>query len=63
MLKAIKKLKKYLIDSSREMKKVTWPTKKQTKNYTIIVIALSLGIMIFFAILDYLFDIILKTII
>lgn len=63
MLKALKKLKKYFVDSSREIKKVTWPTKKQTQNYTIIVIALSIGIMIFFAILDYVFNIVIKAII
>jgi len=63
MLKALKKLKKYFVDASHEIKKVTWPTKKQTQNYTIIVIALSIGIMIFFAILDYIFNIVLKAII
>jgi preprotein translocase SecE subunit len=35
------------------MKKVTWPTKEQTINYSILVIALSLGLAVFFAVLDY----------
>jgi preprotein translocase subunit SecE len=63
MITAVQKLKNYFISSTREMKKVTWPTKKQTINYTIIVVALSVGIMLFFAILDYIFDLILKAII
>lgn len=38
------------------MRKVVWPTKKQTTMYSIIVIALTLGIAIFFGILDYIFN-------
>ena len=39
------------------MKKVTWPTKKQTINYSIAVGVLSLGMAIFFGVLDYGFSI------
>ncbi len=38
------------------MKKVTWPTKKETYNYTVLVIAVSLGMAIFLGILDFLFS-------
>lgn len=35
------------------MKKVTWPTKKETYNYTILVIVISLVVAAFLGILDY----------
>lgn len=48
-------LKNYLIGSYAEMKKVTWPTKEQTINYSLVVIGLSAFLAIFFAVLDYVF--------
>jgi len=39
-----------------EMKKVTWPSKKETYNYTVLVIAISIGVAIFLGILDYIFS-------
>jgi preprotein translocase subunit SecE len=49
------KLTNYLKESVLEMKKVTWPTKKETYNYTLLVIGISLGVAIFLGILDYIF--------
>lgn len=45
------------------MKKVSWPTRKETYNYTILVIAVSLGIAVFLGALDYLFSWLLELII
>ena len=59
----IAKLKTYLKESVAEMKKVVWPTKKQTTTYTLIVIGLSLGIAVFFGILDYVFNLGLEKVI
>ncbi|PLX26748.1 preprotein translocase subunit SecE [Candidatus Parcubacteria bacterium] len=50
------KLVKYIRESIGELKKVTWPTKKQTIAYTIVVVAMSIGVAIFFAILDWFFN-------
>jgi preprotein translocase subunit SecE len=44
-----------------EMMKVNWPTKKQTINYTLIVIGLSLSVAAFLGSLDYLFSQVLKN--
>lgn len=49
-------LKNYLVDAIHEMRKVTWPTKQQTINYSLVVIGLSIGMGIFFGILDYLLN-------
>jgi preprotein translocase subunit SecE len=38
------------------MKKVTWPTKKETRNYTFLVIGISLAVAAFLGALDYIFN-------
>lgn len=52
----VESLKNYLIGSYEEMKKVTWPTKEQTTNYSLIVIGLSVGVAVFLSALDYIFN-------
>ncbi len=49
------KIATYIRESIAEMKKVTWPTKKETYNYTLLVIGISLGVAIFLGVLDYIF--------
>jgi len=51
------KLSQYIKDSVAEMKKVTWPTKKETRNYTFLVIGISLGVALFLGFLDWVFEI------
>ncbi len=46
------KIKKYFVDSYNELKKVNWPTRKETVNLTIIIIALSLFVAIFLGTID-----------
>lgn len=46
----------YIKSSYAEMLKVSWPTKKQTFNYSLLVIGLSVGTAVFFVILDYIFN-------
>ena len=41
-------------EAKAELKKVNWPTKNQTINYTLIVIGISLAVAIFLGGLDYL---------
>ena len=47
------KLTNYIKGSIEEMKKVTWPTKKQTKNLTLLVIGISVTVALFLGALDY----------
>lgn len=46
----------YFIGAIGEMKKVTWPTKKQTIQYGIFVIGMAIVMMVFLGALDYLFS-------
>jgi len=39
------------------MKKVTWPTKKETQNYTYLVIGISFAVAVFLGALDYVFTV------
>ena len=50
------KLSEYLRGSIEKKKKVTWPTKKETKNYTLLVIGISIGMAIFLGLLDFIFN-------
>lgn len=52
----IEKIKNYFLGSYAEMKKVTWPTKNQTINYSLVVISLSLAVAFFFGIMDYILN-------
>jgi len=47
------KVFKYFFESKAELKKVVWPNKKETTNYTLLVIGISLSVAVFFGILDY----------
>jgi preprotein translocase subunit SecE len=55
-------LANYIKGSIEEMKKVTWPTQKETKNYTMLVIGVSLAVALFLGALDYIFSIGLELI-
>jgi len=59
----IETIKNYLTSSYAEMRKVTWPTKQQTINYSLVVICLSAGVAIFFSLLDYVFNFGIQTLI
>lgn len=50
------KIANYLKGSVEEMRKVTWPTKNETKNFTLLVIGISLAVAAFLGALDYIFQ-------
>lgn len=56
-------IKNYFIGAYAEMKKVSWPTKKQTINYSWLVIGLSVSVAVLFAVLDYIFNLGIEQII
>ncbi|MFA4872106.1 MAG: preprotein translocase subunit SecE [Patescibacteria group bacterium] len=57
------KLIQYVKDSKEELKHVTWPTKKEVRRHTILVIAVSLGVAAFLGIIDYILNFGLEKII
>ncbi|MCR4280403.1 MAG: preprotein translocase subunit SecE [Candidatus Komeilibacteria bacterium] len=50
----------YLKDSRTELKKVVWPTKKETIKHTLIVIGVSLFVAVFLGVVDYILTYILE---
>lgn len=49
-------IQQYLKDSAAELRRVTWPSKELTKNHTMLVIGISLGVAFFLGALDYVFN-------
>lgn len=45
----------YLRESWEELKKVTWPTRRETLSYTGLVIGLSVALALFLGAADYIF--------
>lgn len=50
----------YLSDAWREVKKVSWPTKTETRQYTYLVIGISLATALYIGGFDYLFNFLLE---
>ncbi|MFA6393333.1 MAG: preprotein translocase subunit SecE [Patescibacteria group bacterium] len=48
-------VKNYIQSSVAEMKKVTWPTRRETYNYTLMVIGISVFVAAVLGALDYTF--------
>lgn len=57
------KITQFLKEAKVELEKVNWPTKKQTINYTLTVVGISIVLALFLGGLDYLFEFLLKKII
>lgn len=49
---------KYFNETRAELRKVTWPTRDETKNLTMIIVAVSVTMAIFLGTLDYLFQVV-----
>ena len=54
-MKLLNKIISFLKETKVELKKVNWPTRKETIKYTLIVIGLSFVVAIFLGGLDFLF--------
>jgi preprotein translocase subunit SecE len=57
------KITQFLREAYAEMKKVSWPSREQTIQYTVVVIAISLLVALFLGILDYMFGSFIKDVI
>jgi preprotein translocase subunit SecE len=56
MFMVITRFINYVKASTEELKKVTWPTKKEVYKYSTLVIAVSLGLAVFLGGLDKIFS-------
>lgn len=54
-MKFLNKIITFLKETKVELKKVNWPTRKQSIKYTLIVIGVSFAVAIFLGGLDFLF--------
>ncbi|MDP3244805.1 MAG: preprotein translocase subunit SecE [bacterium] len=50
------KITNYFREAKTELKKVVWPSKKETIKHTALVIGISVSMGVFFAILDFVFS-------
>jgi preprotein translocase subunit SecE len=55
----LSKIKTFLKEVRLEIKKVNWPTRKETFRYTLVVIGVSGGIAAYLGFLDYIFKMVL----
>lgn len=53
MTKLAMKLKDYFHGAYSEARKVTWPTRQQATTYSLVVLGLTLGLTLFFGLLDF----------
>ena len=49
-------IRRYLNETVGELRKVTWPTRREASNLTIIVLSVTIVIGIYLGMLDYLFS-------
>lgn len=49
-------LQRYFNETVGELRKVSWPTRKEATNLTVIVIAVMVGMSLFLGSLDYIFS-------
>ncbi len=59
----VNKITQYFIDAKAELKKVTWPTKKEAINSSILVIVISILTAAFLGAVDYLLNLILERLV
>jgi preprotein translocase subunit SecE len=52
----VNRLRRFIDEAWSELKKVTWPTREQTRNLTVLVFAISLIVGLYITVLDSVFQ-------
>jgi preprotein translocase subunit SecE len=52
----VKRLRRYFDEVWSELRKVSWPTREQVRNLTVLVFAISLAVGVYITILDQIFQ-------
>ena len=50
------RIRRFIDEAWSELKKVTWPTREQTRNLTVLVFAISLVVGLYITVLDTIFQ-------
>lgn len=56
-------LVRYFKETRAEVRKVSWPTREQTTNLTLIVLAVTVAMAIFLGVVDYIFATLIRLIV
>jgi preprotein translocase SecE subunit len=51
----LNRLRRFLEEAWSELKKVTWPTREQTRNLTVLVFAVSFAVGLYITFFDFIF--------
>ncbi|MBN1219077.1 MAG: preprotein translocase subunit SecE [Anaerolineae bacterium] len=54
---------RYFQETRAELRKVTWPTRDEAKNLTMIIVAVTVAMAIFLGLLDYVFQVVVGGVI
>jgi preprotein translocase subunit SecE len=52
----VSRIRRFIDEAWSELKKVTWPTREQTRNLTVLVFAISLVVGLYITVLDSVFS-------
>jgi preprotein translocase subunit SecE len=58
----VRRIRRFLTESWSELKKVSWPTRDQVRNLTVLVFAVSAAIGVFIAVWDFVFTEVVRLI-
>ena len=56
------RIRRFVEESWSELKKVTWPTREQVRNLTLLVFVISGAVGLFIAVFDIAFDLVIQQI-
>jgi len=52
----VSRIRRFIDEAWSELKKVTWPTREQTRNLTVLVFAISFAVGVYITVLDAVFS-------
>jgi preprotein translocase SecE subunit len=52
----VTRLRRFIDEAWSELKKVSWPTREQTRNLTVLVFAVSLAVGLYITVFDFVFQ-------
>jgi len=59
----VTRIRRFIAESWSELKKVTWPTREQTRNLTALVFVVSAAVGVFIAFFDAIFNEVFKLVV